>query len=80
MKNESRLAWLAAGAFLGLLAVAAFRGPAIAQATPHGPWVFGQSSMTVPSAWRLNTATGEMDYCYTLVNQGAGCLRIPNSN
>jgi hypothetical protein len=81
VKNESRLAWLVAGTFLGAFAVAAMKGPAVAQAqTPHGPWVFGQSAMNVPSAWRLNATTGEMDYCYTLAGQGAGCIRIPNSN
>jgi hypothetical protein len=64
------------GAMMSLL-----RQPATAQTVPpHSPWVYGESAVNsaIPTAWKLNTQTGEIRYCFFngMQNRGA-CLPIP---
>lgn len=86
MNDHSNLAWLATGVVMGALAMASIRTPQ-AQAQAQAPiarptWQFGKSSFNgLPTAWKLNTQTGEIRYCFfsgLTTPAHAGCVLAPD--
>jgi hypothetical protein len=72
--NESF--WLASGIAIGM-AVANFWHPsyAAAQNAQSGAWQLVIASAAIPTGWRINTLTGELEVCSLL--GGPNCVPMP---
>jgi hypothetical protein len=63
MTNLERFAWVISGFIVGAIIVGLWQPDRATAQTATGVWQFGASPVGA-GAWRLNTLTGEMDFCF----------------